>query len=72
MKNSTEKPTVIGVRVYKHHRKMVHNLAKKLKITNAEVVRAAIEEKYEKRYGENTPLRAIAYDPNKIDLETRP
>jgi len=41
--NKQEKPTVISPRVYKRHRDIIRKAAKKLKVSDAEVVRRAIE-----------------------------
>ena len=38
-----EKPTVISPRVYKKHRVIIKTAAKKLRVSEAEVVRRAVE-----------------------------
>jgi hypothetical protein len=38
-----EKPTVISPRVYKKHRDIIKRAARKLRVSDAEVVRRAIE-----------------------------
>jgi Ni2+-binding GTPase involved in maturation of urease and hydrogenase len=40
---TTEKPAVISPRVYKKHRKMIKQLKRKMKCSDAQVVREAIE-----------------------------
>lgn len=45
---STEKPRKIGVAIYERHRLMVRKLAEKRKVSNAEVVRESIEEKFKR------------------------
>lgn len=42
-----EKPTLLGARVYKKHRKMLSALSKKRKVKLAEALRLAIEESHE-------------------------
>jgi len=41
--NTKEKPTVISPRVYERHRKIIKHASGKLRISEAEVVRRAIE-----------------------------
>ena len=43
-----EKPTQLGARVFKRHREIIRKLAKKLNVSEAEIVRAAIQEKWER------------------------
>jgi hypothetical protein len=42
-KKSQEKPGLIGARVYKRHRVMIRVASRKLKVSQAEVIRRAIE-----------------------------
>lgn len=46
MNAKSEKPTLQSFRLYSEHRKMVKILAKKLNVSEAQVVREAIEQKY--------------------------
>lgn len=42
-----ERMTVLGSRVFRRHRKMIRELAKKKKLKDGEIVRIAIEKLYE-------------------------
>lgn len=50
-----EKPTLLGARVYRKHRKMLAALEKKIGVKRAEVLRRAIEEKYERTIASSKP-----------------